>query len=544
MVKHQEDIRDHESFEIMGEKGEENHATDSEVLKGAQNATEAEHTMGVLEGIKKYPKACFFSALFSAALIMEGFDKAFITAFFAFPAFQRAFGELTADGDYQVPAYLQAGVQGGVSAGQVLGLILNGFLADWFGYRYVMLSCLFLMMCFIFIQFFATSIHMYLGAGVLLGVPWGVFQTITTTYAAEVCPNVLRSCLTSLVSMCWSIGYLLGTGILNVFLKMEGQWAYRIPFALQWVLPIPLAIGIFLAPESPWWLVRKGRVQDADKALRQLGSKVPEEERADTHTIKMENELNASSSYLDLFKTQDLRRTEITVLTYTIQELCVPLLSYVVYFLQQAGMSTSNSFAFGMGQYSLAIIGVIIAWFLTSKLGRRTLILSGTTFVTATTFLIGFLEIPDTSSNTSFAYGIGSLLLIQYFVFFITCGPVIYTVVTEIPSSYLRTKSVVLARATYNVLAIIYGQLVPRMFQRTTWNWGPKSGFFYGGCMLVGLIWAFFRLPETKGRTFGEIDILFQNKVPARKFRKMKVDLASQTVSEAEGASTSVSARG
>ncbi|KAL4863921.1 hypothetical protein BDV12DRAFT_189320 [Aspergillus spectabilis] len=537
MVEHQEDVTDEKSVKTLQENDKENHLTDFELLKGAQNATEAEHTMGVLEAIKKYPKACFFSSLFSAALIMEGFDKAFITAFFAFPAFQRAFGQLTTEGDYQVPAYLQAGVQGGVSAGQVLGLILNGFLADWFGYRYVMLSCLFLMMCFIFIQFFATSIYMYLGAGVLLGIPWGVFQTITTTYAAEVCPNVLRAYLTSLVSMCWSIGYLLGTGVLNVFLKMEGQWAYRIPFALQWVLPIPLAVGIFLAPESPWWLVRKGRIQEAEKALRQLSSNVPEEERANTlamieHTIKMENELNASSSYLDLFKKQDLRRTEITVLTYTIQELCVPLLSYVVYFLQQAGMSTSNSFAFGMGQYSLAIVGVVVAWFLTPRFGRRTLILSGTTFVTATTFLIGFLGIPDTSQNTNFAYGIGSLLLIQYFVFFITCGPVIYTVVTEIPSNYLRTKSVVLARATYNVLVIIYGQLVPRMIQRTTWNWGPKSGFFYGGCMLLGLIWGFFRLPETKGRTFGEIDILFQNKVPARKFTKMKIDLVNQTVSE------------
>lgn len=52
--------------------------------------------------------------------------------------------------------------------------------------------------------------------------------------------------------------------------------------------------------------------------------------------------------------------------------------------------------------------------------------------------------------------------------------------------------------------------------------------------MAMGLIWAYFRLPETKGRTFAEIDILFKNKVKARDFAKTKVDLSTQTVSKEE----------
>ncbi|EHL00806.1 putative Maltose permease MAL61 [Glarea lozoyensis 74030] len=468
---------------------------------------------------------------------MEGFDKAFLTAFFAFPEFQLRYGEFQPKtGEYEIPASIQAGITNGVNAGQIIGLLVNGWLADRFGYRYVMLGCLFLMVCFIFLQFFAATIYMYMGAGVLLGVPWGVFQTLTTTYASEVTPNVLRPYLTSLVSMCWSIGYLTGTSTLQGFLKMKGQWAYRIPFALQWVLPIPLAIGIFLAPESPWWLYRRGRIADAEKSLRRLQSNVKEEELANTmsmmeYTIKIENEMETTSSYWDLFKGVNLRRTEITVLTYVVQELCVPLVSYIVYFLKQAGLPTSMSFTFGIIQYALAILGVVIAWFLTPRIGRRTLILCGTFFMASTSMLIGFLGIPDTTKQTRLAYAIGSILLIEYFVFFITCGPIIYTVVTEIPSNYLRTKSVALARATYNLNVLIYGQLVPRMIQRAAWGWGAKSGFFYGGCMLFGLVWAFFRLPETKGRTFAEIDILFKNGVKARDFSKTKVDLATQTVS-------------
>lgn len=83
---------------------------------------------------------------------------------------------MTAGGTYEIPASIQAGITNGVNAGQIIGLILNGYLADKFGYRKVMLGCLFLMCCFIFLQFFAKTVYMYMGAGVLLGVPWGVFQ--------------------------------------------------------------------------------------------------------------------------------------------------------------------------------------------------------------------------------------------------------------------------------------------------------------------------------------------------------------------------------
>ncbi|KAJ5527321.1 Maltose permease MAL61 [Penicillium frequentans] len=538
MAEHQEDVTDRATTTVVYDKDEEKYSAAIDTLKGAQRATDDEHGMTLREGIRKYPKAVFWSILFSTALIMEGFDHAFVSGFFAFPAFQKRYGELQSDGSYQIPADLQSGISNGVNAGEIIGLLINGFVADWIGYRWVMMTCLMLMTAFIFLQFFATSIYMYMGAEILLGVPWGVFQTLSTTYAAEVCPNVLRPYLTMLVSLCWSIGYLLGTGVLRAFLSSTGQWAYRIPFALQWALPIPLAIGIFCAPESPWWLTRKGRMDDVRKCLRRLRSNDSSEaEIEDTiammeHTIKIENEMKATSNYWDLFKGVNLRRTEITVFVYLIQELCAPLVSYIVYFLEQAGLASAASFDFGMGEYALAIVGVFIAWFLVPKVGRRTLLLTGTGFLTLTTFVIGFLGIPSISTHPNIGYGIGSILLIQYFVLFITIGPIIYTIVTEIPSNFLRTKSVALARAVYNVGVLVYGQLIPHMVQNAAWDWGAKSGFFCGGIMALGFIWAYFRLPETKNRTFAEMDILFKNEVKARDFEKTKVDLASETVSQ------------
>ena len=102
--------------------------------------------------------------------------------------------------------------------------------------------------------------------------PWGVFQTLTITYASEVCPVALRGYLTTYVNFCWGLGQVIGIGVIKSMLNRTDQWAYRIPYALQWMWPVPLLIGVLLAPESPWWLVRKGRTEEAKKALLRLTS--------------------------------------------------------------------------------------------------------------------------------------------------------------------------------------------------------------------------------------------------------------------------------
>lgn len=58
----------------------------------------------------------------------------------------------------------------------------------------------------------------------------------------------------------------------------------------------------------------------------------------------------------------------------------------------------------------------------------------------------------------------------------------------------------------------------------TTWGWGVKTGYFYLGTCILGIIYTYFRLPETQHRSFGELDTLFHNRVPARKFKTTLVD--------------------
>ncbi|KAJ9608652.1 hypothetical protein H2200_006423 [Cladophialophora chaetospira] len=496
----------------------------------AKLATDEEHAMTIREALRRYPKAVAWSVLFSTAIAMEGFDLVLISAFFAYPSFTKKYGvpSHSKKGGYQIPAPWQAGLSNGARVGEILGLLLNGYLAERFGMKRTMIGTLILLSGLLFIPFFAPNIETLQVAEILLGFPWGVFQTLTTAYASEVCPVVLRGYLTTYVNMMWGVGQIICTGVLRSLLARTDQWSYRIPFALQWMWIPGLLIGLALAPESPWWLVRRGRYADARKALTSLTSSRSADELDQTvsmmrHTDEVEKEISSGTSYINCFQGVNLRRTEITCIAWVIQASCgASLIGYSAYFFEQAGLPTTVSFDFSIGNYGIAIVGVFISWFAMTYLGRRTIYVGGLALCCTIMFTVGFVSLAHT---TAASYATGTLLLCFTLTYDVTIGTLAYSLVTEIPSSRLRTKTIVLARALYNCQGIINGVITPYMLNPDFWNWKGKAGFFWGGLGLVYLVWAFFRLPEPKGCTYEEIDILFEQGISARKFKSTKVDL-------------------
>lgn len=99
----------------------------------------------------------------------------------------------------------------------------------------------------------------------------------------------------------------------------------RMPIALQWMFPTPLAILMFIAPESPWWLVRKGRLAEAEKAVRRLGRQGAIDNPADKvsmmqRTIELEKTIK-KPNLIELWKGTDLYRTLIVCGVYASQNL-------------------------------------------------------------------------------------------------------------------------------------------------------------------------------------------------------------------------------
>lgn len=512
----------------------------SVVIRNAQIATDKEHKMTLMQGIKLYPKAIAWSVLISTCIAMEGFQVCLLPNFYAFPQFQEKYGEFVeSDGTYQVPAHWQAGLSNGANVGSIIGLILNGWISERIGYRYTVVGCLTLITAFISILFTAQNVQTLLAGEILMGIPWGVFQTLAISYASEVCPVALRGYLTCYVNFCWGIGQVIGIGTIKAMTGNTTQWAYRLPFAIQWVWPVPLAIGIFFAPESPWWLVRKGRIEEAKVSLNRLTSHnrqtdfdADETVAMIVHTTALENKITAGASYFDCLKGTDLRRTEIVCMCWAIQNLSGNSFSgYSTYFLTRAGLDPSNALSFALGQYSINCVGVFGAWFLMSLgIGRRNLYFFGLCGLFTMLLILGFLGLVPKSKDGGASMAAGSIMLVWAACYQLSVGTVCYSLVGEMTTRRLQIKTIVLGRAAYNVIGIICSVLTPYMLNPGAWNWGLFTGFFWAGFCFLCIIYTYFRIPEPSGRTFAELDVLFEQGVSARKFAKTKVDVFGESV--------------
>ncbi|KAI1340041.1 hypothetical protein F5Y15DRAFT_62471 [Xylariaceae sp. FL0016] len=159
--------------------------------------------------------------------------------------------------------------------------------------------------------------------------------------------------------------------------------------------------------------------------------------------------------------------------------------------------------------------------------------------------IIGVLNV---SAGDGGLWPSGGLCVLWLFIYSLTIGPLAvshsslfheprltseqYSIISETSSVQLRPLSVVLSRTAYQLINIVSQFLNAYMINPTEWDWSGKAGFFWGGTSFLVFVWAYFRLPEVKGRTYEELDILFSNKVPARKFASTHVDPYAAAVAE------------
>ncbi|KAK4243715.1 general substrate transporter [Corynascus novoguineensis] len=504
------------------------------VVIEAKQASDKEHEMSLLKALKLYPKAIGWSVLVSSTIIMEGYDLALLGNLYASPAFNKKFGQYDdSAGKYVVSAAWQSGLSNGARAGEILGLIFAGWTSDRFGYKTTTIGSLILMICFIFVLFFAPNVQVLVVGEVLCGIPWGAFQSVTAAYASEVAPMVLRPYLTTFINMCWVIGQFFAVAVNKGSVERNDDYAYKIPFAVQWVWPVPILAGLIFAPESPWWYVRHGRKEDAKKSLLRLTSRnqpnfdVDETIAMIEHTNELEKNMKEGVRFRDCFKGIDLRRTEIVVGVWLVQTLGGQnLMGYFAYFLTQAGMDSSNSFTLSLCQYALGMIGTAGSWFLMAKVGRRRIHFGGLCAQLTLLIIVGCLSFGQTKASV---WAIGAMLIVFTFVYDFTVGPVTYSLVSELSSTRLKAKTIVLARAAYNASNIFVNVMTNYQLSSTAWNWGARTAFFWAGSCLLSAVWVFFRLPEPKGRTYAELDLLFEQRVPAREFAKTNIDPFAHT---------------
>jgi len=460
---------------------------------------------------------------------MEAYCVFIMGSFVALPAFQRTYGIPNGTGTgsgYVIETKWQSALQCGGPLGALVGVFLAGPLTSWIGYRWATISGLMFLNATIFIFFFANSLGVYFGAQVLEGISWGIFIANAPAYCSEIVPMRLRAPATQMLQLFWAVGAIIVGGVTYAYQGNPTSTAYRIPIALQWMFPTPLAIALFLAPESPWWLVRKGRFDAAIKSVNRLGRKsqmnAPESVAMMRRVVERESEV--SPNLIELFKGTDLRRTLICCGVYAAQNLAGNLIAnQAVFFFEQAGMSTDTAFALGLVTSALQAVFVMLSWILTTYFGRRPIYLWGTAFNVVMLFALGIAACVPKSNASSNAQASFGLIVSVMFTF--AAAPVSYAIIAEVSSIRLRPLTTGVGRAAYYIINIPCIFLGSYMLNPTGGDLGGKCGFVWGGTALFCLIVAYFCLPEFKNRSYRELDILFSRRVSARKFASTHIGI-------------------
>jgi len=500
-----------------------------QLLEDAIQAEASERTLGIKAAFRKYPQSVFWSFAISLCIVMEGYDTAIGVT--GLEVFRKKYGHELPGGGYQLDPAWQAAPSSGL--GNILGIFLSSWFQDRYGYRKTIQISLILITAFLFIVFFSPTFPIYWAGQFLCGIPWGAFSSSAVSYASEVTPVALRGYLTTYVNLCWVIGQFIAAGVLVGTEDIQSELAFKIPWAVQWVWVVPLFILATLAPDSPWWLVRMGRLEEAEKSIRKLSSKHAGTDPAKTvammvRTNQHELENQPGVSYWDCFRGSDLRRTEVACVGWMIQVLSGSSFgNQGTYFFEQAGLSQADAFKFNLGQYAIGFCGTCMSWYTMTRFGRRKVYLYGLSALCIILLIVGGLAVPSAKGDANAKWGQAALILIWVFLYDFTVGPVAYCIVGEVSSTRLRGKTVGLARNAYNIIGIPAGYINTYAMSPAAWNWKGYSAFFWFGSCFLSLVWSYFRLPECKGRTFRELDILFENGVPARKFNTTEVDLKS-----------------
>ncbi|EQL01353.1 maltose permease [Ophiocordyceps sinensis CO18] len=472
----------------------------AEPSAGPGDPTDTEQQLGFLEAVRLYPRAIAWSAFFSLGVISTAFDQQLVGSLYAAPQFRRDFG-YQHGGEYIIDASWQSALSMGSPVGQVVGALLAAYPMQRFGRKRTFAGCVLSTAGLVLVQFFEIAMGVLVVGELLAGLVLGVFVVIAPTYGSEVCPTAIRGHLASYIELCFVLGQLVANGVTAGTQHMHTHWAYSLPFALQWLWAAVIVPGrctmvtSYPLSKKSWAIARElGRVADA-VTLECLGA-------------------------LDRV---NLRRTEIASGVYCCQVLSgIYLVSYGTYFFQQAGLPTEQAFNMSVGFLGVGLVGVVVSWFLLVGVGRRLLFVGGLAILSGLQFLIGILDcVPGRPSGAIWAES--ALMLVWNLLYNTTIGPVCFVLLSECSATRVRSKTIAVATAAQGLLGIVMTVAIPYMINPAQANMQGKLGFFFGGLAGLCLLWAYFRVPETRGRTYGELDLLFDKGVSARKFESCRL---------------------
>ncbi|KAI8313040.1 MFS transporter fmqE [Colletotrichum sp. SAR11_59] len=494
-----------------------------------------------------------------------GFDNAGYSTTQAMDAFQKQFGDQDpTTGKWKIPPTWLSLFNSLNYVGFAAGVIIGSLVSARWGRRWCMFGMSAWAVIPATIALTSSTREQIMAARILNYIYVGMELAVVPVYQSEIVPSEIRGFAVGSYQFSLMFGTLIVNSVCRGTSTLEGNASWRIPMGLFYVIPVIVMCLIFFIPEviprsstlwctktnllekSPRWLLTQDRVEEAHASLKKLrvgtitDAEIDEQFAALQYALKQEVE---QGKYWELFKGVNLKRTAVVMVMNFFQQATGQAFAstYGAIFIKDIG--TVNPFTMTIVNAIVNLVMVFIGLYLTDRVGRRPLLLIGAVLQFAAIVTMGSL---GTVSDPSFAVKTGIVAMLTVFAasYVLAWAPLNYVVSTEIPALRLRDASQRTA-SMVNVLAnFLVNFSIPHLLYTPGAGLGSKVGFIFAGILVLAFVFTWFCIPECKGKSLEQIDRMFNEGVPLRKFGKYKPeDMYQASTEDGEKAGVIVTAR-
>ncbi|KAJ3515183.1 hypothetical protein NLJ89_g1919 [Agrocybe chaxingu] len=439
--------------------------------------------------------------------ILFGYDTGVISGIKEMKAWLREFGHPTTDPKHPTGYFISSSTESLVvsilSAGTFFGALLAAPVADFIGRKWGIILANLVFCVGIVMQTVASSVPLFVVGRVFAGLGVGLISCLVPMYQSECSPKWIRGAVVASYQWAITIGLLIAAIVNNSTQNRDNASAYQIPIALQFAWAAILAGGMCLLPESPRWLIKRGRDADAAASLGRLTGQTPDspevEAELDEIRTNLEEEVAlGESSYLDCFK-------------FTPNRIALRTLTGI--FIQAWQQLTGINFIFYYGT----------TFFKNSGIDDPFVITIVTNVVNVVMTLPGMW-------GRRALWGVGACclsvqsackVLIAFVCFYIaffasTWGPIAWVITGEIFPLQLRAKAMSMSTASNWLWNFGIGYATPYLVNKEAGSAGleAKVFFIWGSTCFCCIIFTYFCVPETKGLSLEQIDLMYTHTLP------------------------------
>jgi sugar porter (SP) family MFS transporter len=398
--------------------------------------------------------------------------------------------------DFQLTTFQEELVVSTVLIGCVIGAFAGGFFADLIGRKKTLFLNLILFFIGIYTLTEASGFHSLMTGRLITGVAIGIASLAVPLYIAEIAPAETRGAFVSLNQLLITIGILIAYFVSYMYAEKQ-DW--RDMFAFGFIPLIIQFIGLFFIPESPSWLISRGRRVQAEKVLHRLHTAHP---NLHLKEIKKEEEIASKTSWRELFKPSVRKPFLVGIGISVFQQ--ITGINTVIYYapkiFQLAGYQAAQTAIFATMLVGIVnVLFTILALWLIDRIGRRHLLMWGLVGMGASLAVLGISFIGGAQNIGMTAVG-GLMIYVAFFA--VSLGPVAWLIITEIYPLGIRGRAMGVA----TLANWVCNYIVSLTFLSLIDTFGTGYTFWlYTIICGLGLWFVYKMVPETKGKTFEEI---------------------------------------